>query len=116
MYGKIPFSKDLIIPLMVSYSPFYFETLDYFSFSNSESDTSQPLWKAKSRAEEEGGAQHKLSKIWSYSGELAVQPAGAHVGLCPGETVTFCRYWNWEEELLMQVEEKGLFALFPVFH
>lgn len=67
MHEKVPFSKDLIIPLMVSYSPFHFETLDYFSYSNSGSEALQPLWKTKSRAEEEGGAQYKLSKMWSYS-------------------------------------------------
>lgn len=67
MYEKVPFSKDLIIPLLVSYSPFHFEALDYFSYSSSGSEALQPLWKAKSRAEEEGGARHKLSRMWSYS-------------------------------------------------
>lgn len=49
-----------------------------------------------------------------FLGELEVQPAGAQVDVCSGETVMFRRCWNWEEELIMQAEKKGLFALGPV--
>lgn len=67
MYEKVPFFKELTIPLLGSSISFHFETLHYFSYTNSGSEALQPLWKANSRADKEGGAQHKLSTVWSCS-------------------------------------------------